>query len=376
MKFSLSLLFFLLYASMAFSADWTVLAEMNSQLSYDNNLLMQTSRQGSFFYHATPALLVRGEAATQDIDVKAGYKVSRYSSLASLNTTTPFLTVVMTQQGEKWQATMQGQYEQKAVRTEAFEDTGDYASAAIVERRSWAPKLQYQLSETQTITTSLLWQKSHYRAPELVNNQTQSADIAWQAQLSPTWQLAFYSGISVYESYGVGSERQSNNIAVGAKVTYQLSPELSFQAQAGHRHLTTNRREGIESTADKGYDYTLSSSYQHQKQKYTFAITTTVSPSSLGQINERKEIKFNWQHQYREKVQLQLAIDYQRTKAITGNNQTEREDWRFLSSVWRRISRQLQIGLQYSYRQQGTPSTKRVMGQQITLQLDYDWGYQ
>ena len=375
MKSSLSLLLLLFYATKAFTADWTVLAEMNSQLSYDNNLLMQTSRQGSFFYHATPTLMMRGEAATYNMAVTAGYKVNRYSSLASLNTTTPFLTVAMTEQGEKWQATMQGQYEQKAVRTEAFEDTGNYASTAIVERWSWAPKVQYQLSETQAITTSLLWQKSHYRAADLVNHQVQSADIAWQAQLSPTWQLGWYSDFSIYTADDE-DRLQHHTMITGIRTVYQLDPDLTLQAHLGYRHLTTNRREDFARLTNNGYDYALSSSYQNQKQKYTFAITTVVSPSSLGQINERKEIKFNWQHQYREKLQLQLAIDYQRTKAITGNDQTERENWRFSSSVWRQISRQLQLGLQYSYRQQSDPLAERIKGQQITLKLDYDWGHQ
>jgi len=352
--------------------------------NYDDNVELRDDEEGSFVTKITPTLLLSRAVENASISMDAGYRVERYTSLSDLDRQNPFANIAGSYNTERSNYGLNAGYSERAQRSIADEDTGDFSSNATVTSKSLAPSYQYQFTERDFAYTSVSYNESTYDTSRFSDTETMSFTGGWRRNLSEqlTGGLALTYSNYQSESEFLESEYDSYNLSVTS--TYMMSERWSFSGQAGYRTTGSEIKplQGGAKQTDRnaGSLFDFSAVYTGELNTLTFSLSRSLAPSGEGVVNETDRISFKWNRNLAETISFSLNTSYQETQSADELTNTEREYFTFSPAINWKLERNLALNMGYQYRQQkGTSlggfntTSDKVDSNMVFLTVNYDW---
>jgi len=366
------------------AAEYIIGADFSPTLSYDDNVELQEDEEGSFVTKITPTLLLSRSIENGSIALNTGYRIERYTSLSELDRQDPFANFSTSYNTERSNYGLSAGYSERAQRSIADEDTGDFSSNATVTTKSLAPTYQYQFTDRDFAYTSLNYSERTYDTGAFSDNESISLTGGWRRNLSERLTGGLAMTYSEYESESdtIESEYDSYNLSVTS--TYMLSERWSFSGQVGYRttdsetHFLPGGPQQSDRSAGSLFD--LSANYLGELNTLTFSLSRSLNPSGEGVVNETDRVSLNWNRSLAETLFFSVDTSYQESQSADGLTNTDREFFTFSPSINWKLERNLALKMGYLYRQQkGTSfggfntNGDKVEGNMVYLTVNYDW---
>jgi hypothetical protein len=366
------------------AAEYIIGAEFSPTLSYDDNVELQEEEEGSFVTKISPTLLLSRSIENGSIALNTGYRVERYASLSELDRQDPFANFSTSYNTERSNYGLNAGYSERAQRSIADEDTGDFSSNATVTSKSLSPTYQYQFTERDFAYTSFNYNERTYDTTGLSDNETISFTGGWRRNLSERLTGGLALTYSEYESESelLESEYDSYNLSVTS--TYMMSERWLFSGQVGYRTTDSETQSlfgGINQTdRSAGSLFDLTANYLGELNTLTFSLSRSLNPSGEGVVNETDRLTFSWTRSIAETLSFSVNTTYQETQSADDLSNTDREYFTFSPALNWQLERNLALKMGYQYRQQkgssfgGFNTTgDKVDSNMVFLTVNYDW---
>tara|TARA_R110000787_G_scaffold46612_8_gene113017 strand:+ start:4749 stop:5972 length:1224 start_codon:yes stop_codon:yes gene_type:complete len=374
----------LFQVNVAKAAEYIIGADFSPTLSYDDNVELQEDEEGSFVTKITPTLLLSRSVENGSIALNTGYRVERYTSLSELDRQDPFANFSTSYNTERSNYGLNAGYSERAQRSIADEDTGDFSSNATVTTKSLAPTYQYQFSDRDFAYTSLNYSERTYDTSGFSDNESISLTGGWRRNLSErlTGGLALTYSEYDSESDRIESEYDSYNLSVTS--TYMMSERWSFSGQVGYRTTDSETQFLLigsqQSDRSAGSLFDFSANYLGELNTLTFSLSRSLNPSGEGVVNETDRIALNWNRNLAETLSFSVNTSYQESQSADDLTNTDREYFIFSPALNWQLQRNLALKMGYQYRQQkGTSfggfntTGDKVDSNMVFLTVNYDW---
>ena len=370
--------------NVAHSAEYIIGADFSPTFSYDDNVELQENEEGSFATKFTPTLLLSRSVENSTIALNTGYRVERYASLSELDRQDPFVDVSGSYSTERSAYGLSANYAERAQRSIADEDTGDFSSNATVKTKSLSPSYQYQFSERDFAYTSLNYNERTYDTSGFSDNETTSLTLGWRRNLSErlTGGLALTYAQYESESEFIESEYDSYNLSVTG--SYIFTERWSFSGQVGYRTSDSETQSvfgGPKQTDTSGGSlFDFSANYTGELNTLSFSISRSLNPSGEGVVNETDRVSVSWNRNIAETVSVSLNTSYQETQSADDLSNTEREYFTLSPALNWQLQTNLALKLGYQYRQQKgntfggfDTNNDKVDSNMFFLTVNYNW---
>ena len=377
-KFAYSILpSFMLLSNSVMAAEYLVDADLSPTLRYDDNVELREDKEGSFSTEITPTLFLSRTTEDSFLGLDAGYRIERFTSLSELDRQDPFVLFSSSATNERSEFGLDAEYSERAQRTIAEEDTGDFASDATVTTRSIAPRYQYQLTARDFLYTNLSYQDRSYDEDQFLDNETYSLTGGWRRNFTERLSAGLALTYIDYEAEAANrtSEYEAYNLNVTS--TYRLSELWSLSGQVGYNTLDSENNIINGPTfkdTSSGTLYSLSAIYEGDLNNVTIEIAKALNPSGEGVVNEQESISVDWQRRIASQLNFGLRASYQETTAATDFDNTDREYMTFSPSLRWRLQENTTLNMGYLFRKQEGDSVQDAESNMVFLTLNYDWG--
>ena len=374
----------LFHSNIARAAEYIIGADFSPTFSYEDNIQLQEDEEGSFATKITPTLLLSRSVENASINLNTGYRVERYASLPDLDREDPFANISGSYNTERSSYGITAGYAERAQRSIADEDTGDFSSNATVTTKSLAPTYQYQFTERDFAYTSFNYRESTYDTSRFSDNESMSFTGGWRRNLSERLTGGLALTYSEYESESefIESEYDSYNLSVTS--TYMISENWSFSGQVGYRTTDseTQSLQGgpLQSERSAGSLFNFSTNYLGELNTLSFSVSRSLNPSGEGVVNETDRIAFNWNRNLAETLSFSINTTYQESQSADDLSNNEREYFIFSPALNWQLQRNLALKMGYQYRQQKGTSFRgfdtiddKVDSNSVFLTVNYDW---
>lgn len=374
----------LFQVNVAKAAEYIIGADFTPTFSYDDNIQLQENEEGSFATKITPTLRFSRSVENGSIGFNTGYRVERYASLSELDRQDPFANFSTSYNTERSNYGLKAGYTERAQRSIADEDTGDFSSNATVITKSLAPNYQYQFTERDFAYTSLNYSDRTYDTGGFSDNESLSLTGGWRRNLSERLTGGLALTYSQYESESefLESEYDSYNLSVTS--TYMMSERWSFSGQVGYRATDSETQSllGGPNQTDRsaGSLFNFTANYLGELNTLTFSLSRSLNPSGEGVVNETDRLSFSWSRNIAETLSFSVNTTYQETQSADDLTNTDREYFTFSPALNWQLQRNLALKMGYQYRQQkGTSfvgfntTGDKVDSNMVFLTVNYDW---
>ena len=367
------------------AAEYVVGAEFSPTFSYNDNVRLSEEKEGSFLTRIQPTLLLSRAEANSMITFNTGLIVERYAQLSDLDREDPFANFSGSWNTERSAYGFSAGYSERAQRSIAEEDTGDFASNATVESINLAPTYSYQLTEKDSIYSSYNYSERKYSdtASDIDNplgttfndNTTHTLTGGWQR----AWTERFTAGLALtyamYESEGIQqSEYDTYNLAVTS--SYLLTEKWTISGQLGYRTLENEITPIVGPTVtDKstGTLFDLATKYTGEINNISLSISRSLAPSGEGNVNERDRVSFTWDRKLSEVLSFNLMTAYQESQSVDQFTTTDREYFEVAPSMTWKLKEQLNLRFGYQYRERKSLESGALDSNMVFLTVGYDW---
>jgi len=374
----------LIQVSQAKAAEYIIGADFSPTFNYDDNVELLEDEEGSFVTKVTPTLLLSRVVENAAISMDVGYRLERFASLSELDRQDPFANITGSYNTERSNYGLNAGYTERAQRSIADEDTGDFSSNATVTTKSLAPTYQYQFTERDFAYTSLNYNERTYDTGGFSDNESMSITGGWRRNLSERLTGGLAMTYSEYESESdfIESEYDSYNLSVTS--TYMLSERWSFSGQVGYRTTDSETQflQGGSQQSDRsaGSLFDFSASYTGELNTLSFSLSRLLTPSGEGVVNETERVTLNWNRNIAETLSFSVNTSYQESQSASDLTNTDREYFTFSPSLSWQLQRNLALNMGYQYRQQKGSSfggfnttSDKVDSNMVFLTVNYDW---
>ncbi|MAP27322.1 MAG: hypothetical protein CL578_00295 [Alteromonadaceae bacterium] len=366
------------------AAEYIIGADFSPTFSYDDNVELREEEEGSFVTKITPTLLLSRSVENGSIALNTGYRVERYASLSELDRQDPFANFSTSYNTERSNYGLNAGYSERAQRSIADEDTGDFSSNATVTSKSLAPSYQYQFTERDFAYTSLNYSERTYDTGGFSDNESISLTGGWRRNLSERLTGGLAMTYSEYESESERIESQYDSYNLSVTSTYMMSERWSFSGQVGYRTTESETQSLLggpnqtDRSAGSLFDFTAN--YLGELNTLTFSLSRSLNPSGEGVVNETDRLSFTWIRNIAETLSFSVNTAYQETSSADDLTNTDREFFTFSPSLNWQLQRNLALKMGYQYRQQkGTSfggfntTGDKVDSNMVFLTVNYDW---
>tara|TARA_R110000851_G_scaffold229829_2_gene382564 strand:+ start:6636 stop:7799 length:1164 start_codon:yes stop_codon:yes gene_type:complete len=367
----------ILLSNSVIAAEYLVDADLSPTLRYDDNVELREEEEGSFSTEVTPTLFL--SRATEDtfLGLDAGYRIEKFTSLEELDRQDPFLLFSSSVTHERSEYGLDAEYSQRAQRTIAAEDTGDFASDATVITRSISPRYQYQLTARDFLYTNLSYKDRSYDEDQFLDNETYTMTGGWRRNFTERLSSGFALTYIDYEAESSNrtSEYKAYNLNVTS--TYLLSELWSLAGQVGYNTLDSENTIINGSTfKDKssGTLYSLSAIYQGDLNNISIEIAKALNPSGEGVVNEQESISVDWQRRIASRLNFGLLTSFQKTTSASDFDNTDRDYMTFSPSLRWLVEENITLNMGYQFRKQEGDTTQDAESNMVFITLNYDWG--
>lgn len=368
------------------AAEYIVGATFSPTLSYDDNVLLREDKEGSFFAKIQPTLVLSRSEQNSRIALSTGLRVERYADLSDLDREDPFANFSGNWNTERSTYGFSAGYAERAQRSIAEEDTGDFSSNTTVETITLSPTYSYQLTEKDSIYSSYNYSERKYGdtsastnenpfATNLNDNKTHSITGGWQRSLTERLTGGFAVTYANYKSEGLRqSEYDTYNYAITS--SYLLTEKWSISGQIGYRTLDNEITPVIGpklTDESSGTLFSFNSLYEGEINSVSFTVGRSLNPSSEGVVNEQDRINLNWRRGLSDKLSFNINATYQETQTADTFNNTDREYLQFSPSMAWQLEEDLTLSFGYQYREQKGTNVDAVDSNMVFLTIGYDW---
>lgn len=367
------------------AAEYVVGAEFSPTFSYNDNVRLSEEKNGSFYTQIQPTLMLSRAEANSMISFKTGLSVERYTALSELDREDPFANFSAGFNTERSSYGISASYTERAQRSIAEEDTGDFASNATVESINISPTYNYQLTEKDSVYASYNYSERKYTDTDnnidnplgtnFNDNKTHTITTGWQR----SWTERLTAGLALtyaqYESEGLEqSEYDTYNVAFTS--SYLLSEKWSVSGQFGYRTLENERTapNGLKLTdKSSGTLFNLATNYDGELNSVAFSLSRSLTPSGEGNVNEQDKISITWSRKLSEVLSFNIDTSYQESQSADSLNTTDREYLQFSPSMSWKLQEQLSLRFGYQYRDQQSSDRPSAESNMVFLTVGYDW---
>lgn len=372
----LFLLASLVVMSVSHAAEWSITANANPSIEYDDNVFMSEQEQDSFHFAVSPTVITSYALENTQTSVSLGYAVDRYTSLSDLDTENPFARFNSVYQTERSEWNLLASYIEDTTRTDAADDTGDFTTQSIVTTKTISPSYSYQLTERDSLSVSGNYSERKYSTTDFSDNETKSLTTAWQHQYTERLSSGVSASVSNYQSEGLTSSSENDNYNLSLTANYQWTERWQVNGQLGMRHLKSEQTDSLgnkETNTSSGSSFNFTASRLGEIDSLTIGVSRALSPSSSGDVNEQTGLNVTWSRDLSETLTANISTRYQETTSASDDGNEKRENITFSPSLRWQFERNMGLNLSYNYRQQKESDQDDVDSNAIMLTLTYDW---
>ncbi|WP_296591044.1 hypothetical protein [Methylophaga sp.] len=369
----------ILLSNSVIAAEYLVDADLSPTLRYDDNVELREDKEGSFSTEITPTLFLSRATEDSFLGLDAGYRIEKFTSLEELDRQDPFLLFSSSATHERSEFGLDAEYSQRAQRTIAAEDTGDFASDATVTTRSIAPRYQYQLSARDFLYTNLSYQDRSYDDNEFLDNETYVITGGWRRNFTERLTGGLALTYIDYEAEAIDRTSEYDSYNLNVTSTYRLSELWSFAGQVGYRTLdseNSNINGFTVKDTSSGSLFSLSAIYEGYLNNISIEISKALNPSGEGVVNEQESISVDWQRQIASRLDFGFNASFQKTTSASDFDNTDRDYMTFSPSLRWRVEENITLNLGYQFRKQDEKgdTVQKAESNMVFLTLNYDWG--
>lgn len=384
LTFTPALFIYVLYAPLTLSAEYLIDAELSPTLKYDDNVLLREDEDGSFFTVISPTLLLSRQTENTSFGIETGYKVERYTSLSDLDRQDPFAFFNGSVNTEKSTFGIRGGYSERAQRSIAEEDAGQFGSDSTVKTTELAPSFKYQISDKDFVYTDLSYQDREYDSADsgvgqinsLADNETIGLTAGWERIFSERLTAGMALSYVTYEADADNFQSDYDSYSAFLTATYRMTERWSLTGRGGYTRLESERsimQGPVLDDTTAGTQFGVVASYVGDYNLYSIEVARELNPSGEGVINEQDLIAFIWQRDISERLTAKLNASYQMTESAADFDNIDREYMVFSPSLSWLLRENLALDFGYQYRKVDGDTTAKADSNMVFMTLNYDW---
>ncbi|MGJ0491432.1 hypothetical protein [Methylobacter sp.] len=384
------------------AAEWSVNANVNQSLSYNDNVrMLLRDPQGSVIYELTPTISFARKTEAWDIAGDASYGLQHYTDLEAFDNNPQNYGLSTTYRTERSNTGLSARYSIAPSQNFAEQDTGNFASNANRESYMVTPTYSYRFTELDSLISSATYSKSTYSRNSFDDNGTgfntfsdnenKAINIGWQRQ----WSELFMQSISVfYSNYESTGQINSSSDSYGINLSsnYQLSEKWQFSGTIGGRITDTSTETVIipglltatDQNTSEGFLTDIGVHYKEENLSSNFGLSRSLIPSGQGQLTEQTRVSLDFSYQITERLSSGLMTSYQETDSVSGSNDglgLSRTNIRVSPNVNWKLTEDWLLSASYAYRQQEKPDSAAIVNSRagtaesniFMLSINYNW---
>lgn len=360
------------------AAEWSLSNSVNTALEYDDNIFMRDDNKlGDYHASMTPTVKVAYALENTETSLSTGYVLDRYERSRQLDTDNPFWRFDTHYKTGRSSWQLNASYVESTSRSEAAEDTGDFETNSISTTESISPKYNYQLTERDVVSLSASYSTKEYSTTDFNNSRHRSLSTQWQHKFTERLNGGVSLSADNNKSTGLINTSDDDTYNISLTSHYNVSQIWAMNGSVGYRLLNSQQTDGFgfkETTRDTGPSLDLTISYKGALDTASIALSRSISPSSIGQVNEQDKISLSWSRALSERLSVSMIGSYQTTTSAIDNGDDKRENINISPSISWKLSPDASVGLSYKFRQQKESlENSDASSQAVMLTLNYDW---
>ncbi|EMR14345.1 long-chain fatty acid transport protein [Methylophaga lonarensis MPL] len=374
MRYSLLLLGVAL-TTPALSAEWVIDGRLTPKIEYDDNVLLQESKQSSTIYSVSPTLNFSRSLENNSVRASLGYDIERYASLSRLNRENPFADISASYQTMRSGYGISASYRERTVRSIAEEDTGDFSSDATVRSRRIAPSYSYQLTERDVIAFNASYSELRYDQRNFSDNDTLTLSSQWSRSFSERFSAGFNAGYTQYESTGEFTRSDYDSTNFGVNLSYRWTERTSITGSAGVNYLKSTVRTGPvkQNDSNRGTLASVAMSHQTTLDNFSLNLSRSLNPSGEGVLNQQDRVSFNWSRKLTDRMSFNLSTSYSQTSRADDTGSNKRKFTDVAPNLSWRMTETTSINTGYRYRKIQGDREDNINGNAVFVSFGYNW---
>jgi hypothetical protein len=375
MKFLFVVSFSLCCSPAAYAALWTVDFTLKQDLAYDDNVRMSQVPQGSLEYKLIPTLNFTHKTENSQIQANASYGIQRYPNIKGFDRSLQNYAIQGNYSTERSLWGLSANLNIAPNRNTAIQDSGNFTSNSNRTSQSITPFVSYRITELDNVKISLNDTKTTYSTTDFSNSQTQNVDLNWQRQ----WTERYSSSISTsYSNYQFGGQTTSDSYNINLSMDYLFSEKLTLSGTVGGRFTQSENQFALQTVNSQstGLLFNTAISYKDQNLSSVLALSRSLMPSSLGQLQEQSTLNLNLTYHITERLSAGLSTSYQQSILLDNSSQLTRENIVIQPSIHWKVSSDWTLSGSYRYRNQSVNSSMQDISADsnlFMLSINYNW---
>ncbi len=400
LKFSWLILFPFIITFSVKAAEWSVGANVNQNISYDDNVKMrENDKEESLIYSVSPVINLTHKTDVSEISASASYGFEHFfSGISGLNRDRHTQKYglkghyVMT---ERLGWGLSSDYSIAPGRDTA--DTGDgngFFGESEKTLFSISPSVSYQLTEQDEIMLSGGYTDASYDIdnPNDIRGEdnfpsdyeTIFISLGWSRSWSERFTTSIGASVSKYEStrkFGNSLSTTSDSAELTVSLSYMLSEIWELYGEVGGRVTETEFNRGRNVDTNAGHVFDIGTIYTGENLTTDFSISQSLMPSSQGQEEDQFKINLEMGYKITERLSTAFVADYQEREPTRGGSSEKRTNFSIQPSLSWRLNPDWTISTSYRYRYQERP-VDNLLGLRVAeeassnlymISLNYRW---
>jgi len=365
----------LMAAMSVHGAEWTAEPTINLRTQYNDNVRMTTREnkpESSVGYTFDPRVKLKGEELKLwDVSIDARGRISRFPGIEDADSENVFFVFDGGRQTERSNWRLNASYDKNSSFDTDFNTANPGGSGTLSDRTdrttaTIAPSVTWSMSETSQMSFSLSTTDVSYdevTSRNFVDYEYDNAQFLVNGQFFVNHSLGFTSSYAEYDS--PDNNLSYNQIVLQMDYAYTINQLSDLSLSLGGRSLDTTTRVsgfGDVSTQDSGTVLNLSYNRASETTSHRFLANRTVSPSSFGGAQERRNITYQLRVSNTERFTTRLIFNAFETETIRGDQrqrQFDRVEYRIEPAVSYKLSRSWNLEFRYRYLNQSYTNQNR-----------------
>lgn len=390
-RFTLPLvgLCFLLMPLASQGGEWSLKGSVDQNLSYDDNVLMQSKSQasnsnqprGSFQYRIIPVITFQHKTDVSEVHADALYGTQIYTDIPSLDQKIQNYGIGGLYKTAKFDWGLGANLAITPSRNTAVQNGGNFNTNSEMTTWSVSPSVSYKIDEINSLTLSPSYSETSFTNPRSSTNNTNAlnnnfnnydstnVDLSWQR----LWTDRYTSGVHLfYSNYNTTQQQEikrgtftstpSSFDSVGLNLSndYAWSENWKLDGTIGVRHTESNHTDpnvGKVNSSSFGFLANIGINYTGESFSSGINFSRSLTPSNQGQLQEQTSVGLNFNYQILERLSASFTTSYLEsdlvnTQSTLNNGQTTRKNLIIQPAVKYMLSPDWTLAGTYRYRTQ------------------------
>jgi hypothetical protein len=367
-------------SSSANAAEWTLNGSIKQDISFNDNVRMQTQPQSSAIYQVIPTINFAHKTEVSQVQASASYGTQRYLDIPAFDTDLQNYALNSYYSTEKSNWGLNASFNVAPARNTAMQESGNFTSNA--EKTTWSvsPSYSYKLTELDTLNLLPSYLKNTYSTDTFRDNENLTANLAWQHQWSERYSSSLSFSYSKFESIGkgasLGNGTNSNSYSINLLNSFQWSEKLNLVGSLGGRFTESENKTFLEVRKNNSFGFLVDISVNYTEENYSAMLNLNRSlvPSSTGQLNEQSRVSLDLHYNITEILSASALTSYQTSVSASSSRDVSRKNLLVEPAINWQITKEWAVSASYTYRQQDR-STQDITASSnsVMLSIGYNW---